>query len=102
MKVLILSINYWPEVTGIGAFTTYRAEYLAAAGHDVAVCTTFPYYPEWKVPPGYAGKLTASEQRNGVQILRSYAYIPNPATSLKRILHEASFIATSLIRAVAQ
>jgi colanic acid biosynthesis glycosyl transferase WcaI len=102
MKVLILSINYWPEVTGIGAFTTYRAEYLAAAGHDVAVCTTFPYYPEWKVPPGYAGKLTASEQRNGVQILRSYAYIPNPATSLKRILHEASFIVTSMIRAVAQ
>ena len=32
MNVLILSINYWPEVTGIGAYTTCRAEYLAAAG----------------------------------------------------------------------
>ena len=31
MKILILSINYWPEVTGIGAFTTYRAEYLSPA-----------------------------------------------------------------------
>ena len=102
MKVLILSINYWPEVTGIGAFTTYRAEYLAAVGHDVEVCTTFPYYPEWKVPPGYAGKLAASEKRNGVRILRSYAYIPNPATSLKRVLHEATFIASSMIRAVVQ
>ena len=57
MRVLILSINYWPEVTGIGAFTTYRAEYLAAAGHDVEVCTTFPYYPEWKVPAEYSGKI---------------------------------------------
>lgn len=102
MKVLILSINYWPEVTGIGAFTTYRAEYLAAVGHDVEVCTTFPYYPEWKVPLGYGGKLAASEERNGVRILRSYAYIPNPATSLKRVLHEATFIASSMIRAVAQ
>jgi colanic acid biosynthesis glycosyl transferase WcaI len=102
MKILILSINYWPEVTGIGAFTTYRAEFLAAAGHDVEVCTTFPYYPEWKVSAKYAGKLAASEERNGVRILRSYAYIPNPATPLKRVLHEGSFIASSFIRAVAR
>lgn len=100
MRILILSINYWPEVTGIGAFTTYRAEYLAAAGHDVEVCTTFPYYPEWKVPSGYAGKLALSETRNRVRIRRGYAYIPNPATSLKRILHEASFMFSALARAM--
>lgn len=57
MKVLILSINYWPEATGIGAFTTYRAEHLAASGHDVEVRTTFPYYPEWRVPAPHAGRL---------------------------------------------
>jgi colanic acid biosynthesis glycosyl transferase WcaI len=102
MKVLILSINYWPEVTGIGAFTTYRSEYLASVGHEVVVCTTFPYYPEWKVAANYSGRLAATEERNGVRIVRSYAYIPNPATSLKRILHEASFIASSFIRAITQ
>jgi colanic acid biosynthesis glycosyl transferase WcaI len=102
MKVLILSINYWPEVTGIGAFSTYRAEYLAAAGHEVEVCTTFPYYPQWKVPPDYASKLAAKEERNGVRILRSYAYIPNPPKPLRRILHEASFIASSMIGAIVQ
>jgi colanic acid biosynthesis glycosyl transferase WcaI len=100
MKVLILSINYWPEVTGIGAFTTYRAEHLAAAGHEVVVCTSFPYYPEWKVPPAYARKLAMTETRNGVKIVRSYAYIPNPVTSLRRILHEGSFIASSALRAM--
>ena len=99
MKVLILSINYWPEVTGIGAFTTYRAEYLAAVGHDVEVCTTFPYYPEWKVPQDYAGKFVLRERRNGVQVSRSYAYIPSSTTSLKRVLHEATFIASSMISA---
>ena len=102
MRVLILSINYWPEETGIGAFTTYRAEYLASRGHDVTVCTTFPYYPEWKVPTEYEGKLIASESRNGVRILRSYAYIPGSVTSIKRVLHEASFIASSLVRAFPQ
>jgi len=100
MKIIILSINYWPEVTGIGAFTTYRAEYLAAAGHQVEVCTTFPYYPEWKVPQKYSGRLALKEELNGVRILRSYAYIPNSVTPLKRIFHEASFIIGSTIRAV--
>jgi len=92
MKVLILSINYWPEVTGIGAFTTYRAEYLAKAGHDVEVCTTFPYYPEWRVPAPYKGRFALKEQRNGVGIIRCYAYIPNPVTALRRVLFEASFV----------
>jgi colanic acid biosynthesis glycosyl transferase WcaI len=100
MRVLILSINYWPEVTGIGAFTTYRAEHLAAAGHDVEVCTTFPYYPEWKVMEGYSGKLKASEVRNGVGIHRSWAYVPNPVTSLKRIMHEGSFVLSCMARAL--
>ncbi len=99
MRILILSINYWPEETGIGAFTTYRAEYLAKAGHDVTVCTSFPYYPDWKVAPEYRGRLLASEERNGVRILRSYMYVPNPVTSLKRIVHEASFILSSFLRA---
>jgi colanic acid biosynthesis glycosyl transferase WcaI len=100
MKVLILSINYWPEVTGIGAFTTYRAEHLTACGHEVEVCTTFPYYPEWKVPAPYAGRIAQSEKRNGVSIFRGYAYIPNPVTALKRVLHEASFIFSVTLRAL--
>jgi colanic acid biosynthesis glycosyl transferase WcaI len=100
VRVLILSINYWPEVTGIGAFTTYRAEHLAGAGHDVEVCTTFPYYPDWKVSSSYAGKFLTSEERKGVRIFRSYAYIPNPVTSLKRILHEGSFVISTMMRAV--
>ncbi len=98
MRVLILSINYWPEVTGIGAFTTYRAEHLAAAGHDVEVCTTFPYYPAWKVPAEYAGRFWLTEERNGVRIVRSRAYVPNQVTSIKRILFEASFIAGVMLR----
>jgi colanic acid biosynthesis glycosyl transferase WcaI len=100
MKVLILSINYWPEVTGIGAFTTYRAEFLAAAGHDVEVCTTFPYYPDWKIPSEYSGKLGLTEVRNGVRIVRSGAYIPNPVTSIRRVMHEASFIFGVTLRAI--
>jgi colanic acid biosynthesis glycosyl transferase WcaI len=100
MRVLILSVNYWPEVTGIGAVTTYRAEYLARVGHEVEVCTTFPYYPDWKVPAEYSGKLGRKEKRNGVSIVRSYTYVPNPVTPFKRILFEASFIVGVTLRAL--
>jgi colanic acid biosynthesis glycosyl transferase WcaI len=100
MRVIVLSVNYWPEVTGIGAVTTYRAEYLAGAGHEVEVCTTFPYYPDWKVPPEYSGKLGLKEKRNGVSIVRSYSYIPTRVTALKRILFEASFIIGVTLRAL--
>lgn len=101
MRILILSINYWPEETGIGAFTTYRAEYLARAGHDVTVCTTFPYYPEWKVSGSYRGKWWTEEKKNGVRVLRTRSYVPSSVTSLKRIVHEGSYVAGSLMRALA-
>jgi len=100
MRILILSINYWPEEAGIGAFTTYRAEYLARVGHDVTVCTTFPYYPDWAPHDDYKGRVVMSEMRNGVRILRTASYVPNPITSLKRVLHEASFVAGSFMRAL--
>ena len=35
-----------------------------------------------------------------MKIVRSYAYIPNPVTPLKRILHEGSFIFSATIRAL--
>jgi colanic acid biosynthesis glycosyl transferase WcaI len=94
-----LTINYWPEPTGIGAVLTRRCEYLASIGHKVTVCTAMPYYPEWRIHKGYTGKLFARESRRGVDILRSWLWVPKNVTSAKRVLLEASFFATSLLRA---
>jgi colanic acid biosynthesis glycosyl transferase WcaI len=101
MRILVLTINYWPEKTGIGAVLTRRCEYLAGAGHAVTVCTGMPYYPEWRVDPAYRGKLFHREIRKGVNILRSWIWVPKRVTSIKRILFEASFLASSLLRALA-
>src|SRR6202048_1717601 len=100
MHILLLSINYWPERTGIGAFNTWRAEYLASLGHRVTVCTGFPYYPEWKIPREYLGKLVSREEHNGVTILRSWLWVPEQVSSLKRVVHEASFLGTSFVSAL--
>ena len=43
MRILVLSVNYWPEATGIGALCTRRCEYLASRGtrrngmHDISI-----------------------------------------------------------------
>lgn len=100
MRILFLGINYWPEETGIAVFNTGRCEYLASQGHDVTICTAFPYYPQWQVPDSYRRKVFVREVHNGVTILRSYLYVPQRVTSSKRILHEASFIASSCLRAL--
>lgn len=99
MRILFVAINYWPEETGIAPFSTGRAEYLATAGHEVTVCTTFPYYPAWKVAPEHRRSVVTREVRNGVTILRSHIYVPPQPTALKRVMHEASFIAAAMARA---
>src|SRR5262249_4144724 len=101
MRILMLGINYWPEETGIAVFNTGRCEYLAAQGHDVTICTGLPYYPRWRVDDQYRGRLFLHERRHGVRILRSYLYVPHRVTTLRRIVHEASFVASSCIRAMA-
>jgi hypothetical protein len=49
MKVLILGINYAPELVGIGPYTAGMARFLAEAQHEVTVICAKPYYPAWKV-----------------------------------------------------
>jgi|SRR5579863_1731520 len=100
MRILHLGINYWPDETGIAPFTTGRCEYLAARGHEVAACTGPPYYPQWRVPDGYRGRLFSRDEQGGVTVLRSWMYVPRKLTSLRRVLHEGSFVCSSFVRAL--
>jgi colanic acid biosynthesis glycosyl transferase WcaI len=100
MRILALTINYWPETTGIGAVMTQRCEHLASLGHKVTVCTAMPYYPQWHIHPHYTGKLFSREEHNGVNILRTWLWVPQQVSSAKRVVFEASFLAGSFLRAL--
>jgi len=100
MKILVLGINYYPEPTGISVYTTDMCEYLADAGHEVVVCTGFPYYPQWKVEKQYRKKLVMTEIHRRVKIKRSYLYIPSKVTTKTRILHETSFVVSSFFNSL--
>lgn len=66
----------------------------------VTICTGPPYYPEWRVPERYQGKLFQREEQNGVTILRSWMFVPQTLNTKKRILHEVSLLASSFVRAL--
>lgn len=95
MKILIYGINYAPELTGIGKYTGEMAAFLASAGDDVEVITAPPYYPQWKIQEGY-DRGFHTEEIEGVTVHRCPLYVPTEVTGLRRILHEFSFVFSSL------
>ena len=96
MRILIHGINYTPELTGIGKYTGEMAEWLAQQGHDVHVLTALPYYPEWTVHEDYRGKKWHTETLNKVKVHRVPLYVPKEVSSASRIIHEFSFLVSTI------
>ena len=92
MRIAIYGINYAPELTGIGKYTSEMAEWLSLHGHAVTMFTAMPYYPEWKTHKNYKKRLWMKESLNGVTVYRTPLYVPKKANSIKRILLEISFV----------
>ena len=91
-NVTIIGVNYFPEDSAIGLYTTQKAEYLVEKGFDVTVITGFPYYPQWEIRDDYKSKhYLLKETINGVKVLRSKQYVPSNPTFSKRIIHLTSF-----------
>lgn len=97
MRILIVGINYRPELTGIGKFTGEMAEWLAENGAKVRVITAPPYYPAWRVSEGYSSLWYRRETQDGVDILRCPLWVPARPSGLKRILHLFSFALSSFV-----
>jgi len=96
-KVILISYNYYPELTGIGKYNTELCEYLVIKGYEVKVITGYPYYPNWELQKGYKNNWFKTEIYNGVEILRCPFYIPKNPTGAKRMLLDLSFYLSSLI-----
>lgn len=95
MRILLYSVNYLPELTGIGKYTGEMAEWLVENGVEVRVVTAPPYYPAWRVSPGYSSWRYTSEKIRGVTVRRCPIWIPNKVTGMTRIFHLASFALSS-------
>jgi colanic acid biosynthesis glycosyl transferase WcaI len=90
VRVLILSINYAPEPTGIAPYTAGLAIGLAKRGHEVLVLTGYPHYPFWK--RGDIGLPYRSEERiDGVRVRRLKHLVPPRPSWTGRAAMELTF-----------
>jgi putative colanic acid biosynthesis glycosyltransferase WcaI len=97
VKVLILGLNFAPELIGVGKYTSEFATWLTERGHQVRVVTAPPYYPEWRVGRGYAAWGYRREALDAALVLRCPLWVPREPTPAKRILHLLSFALSSFL-----
>ena len=88
MRVLIYTLNYYPENVGVGKYSGEMVEWLKKKGIQCTVVTAQPYFPLWK----------ASSYRYffSEEIIRCPIWVPRKPNGVKRIIHLLSFSITSL------
>lgn len=95
MKILVYSMNFWPEPTSTGKYSGEMVTWLSHQGHQVRVIAAPPYYPEWKVADGYSSFRYVQEDFGSVDVRRCPAWIPAQPNGLKRVLCMLLFGLTS-------
>ncbi len=99
-KLLVIGINYYPELTGIGKYTAEFSNFLAHDGNcEVDVITGNPYYPRWKIFDGYKNKWFTKEKINNVSVYRVPLYVPSSPTSIKRQVQDVLFFFSTILLA---
>ena len=101
-RILLLGLNSSPELIGIGKYTGELVDDLVAAGVDLRVVTTPPYYPEWRVKTGYAGWAYRRDVAAKKVVYRCPLWVPKRVTNLNRLPHLLSFSLSSLPVMLAQ
>lgn len=97
-NITFIGLNYAPEDSAIGLYSTQWVDFLAENGYNVTVITAFPYYPQWEISKAYKSKKAfLKEKDRGINILRYKQYVPKEPTFLKRIIHLSDFTLGSII-----
>lgn len=100
LHIVVYGINFEPELTGCGKYTGEMCHWLASRGHRVDVVTAPPYYPHWQILEGHHGWRYVQDHTHasaGLRVLRCPLWVPAQVTGKKRLLHLASFAASSAL-----
>lgn len=70
MRILILTLQYPPDVNSTGMLMQKLAGELHRRGHEVDVISAFPHYASFRVEPPYHGRLIERAEEDGLHITR--------------------------------
>ncbi|RSZ37257.1 MULTISPECIES: glycosyltransferase WbuB [unclassified Variovorax] len=102
MKILVYSMNFAPELAGIGKYSGEMAEWLQSRGHEVRVIASPPFFPQWAVSEGYSAWAYRKDDWNGITVWRAPTWVPQKPRALGRIGHLLSFTLSSIPLLLAQ
>jgi colanic acid biosynthesis glycosyl transferase WcaI len=88
--VLLLSVFYPPDKTGVAPYAGALASGLSDLGYRVSANVSQPHYPEWGVREGY-GQFTRAEVLDAVTVTRHRHYVPAIPRGFRRLLYELTF-----------
>jgi len=95
MTILVYGLNYSPELVGTGKYTAELCNHISKkANQKIIVVTAVPYYPQWSVYPKFKNWYSKSFE-DGVLVYRCPLYVPKAPSTLKRLVHLASFAISS-------
>ena len=93
MRILIVSHYFWPETFIVNDL----AAALVARGHSVTVLTGMPNYPGGRYYPGYGPLRPATEERDGVIILRVPVIPRGLGRPWRLVANYASFVLSATL-----
>src|SRR5262245_42155466 len=80
MSVLILHMRFHPEVSWTGTLDIDLAAHMVKQGNEVTVIHSMPHYGRRDIPAEYRGRLLLRSYFNGIDLWRTYVYVPpNPS-----------------------
>ena len=95
MKILLISTNYSPELTGTGKYSGEMLDWLVEQNYEARVVCAPPYYPQWQIGEGYSSWKYKIENSLNKKVYRCPLWVPVKPSGLKRLIHLASFALSS-------
>jgi len=102
MKLVLQSLNYSPELTGIGKYNGEMCPELVKRDLNVTAVVAPPYYPEWQVHAGFRAFSYSTSKVEGVNVIRCPLYVPKNVTTIKRVIHLGTFAVSSFFALISQ
>lgn len=90
MNLCVITPHFAPDVAPTGTVITRIVEELARRGHTIEVITSYPWYRDHRLEPGYSGRMVRKEETPWGRIVRLH---PFPAADKRDLMRRAASFA---------
>jgi colanic acid biosynthesis glycosyl transferase WcaI len=101
MRLLVITPHLSPDTAPTGVVVSRIVDEMGAAGHDVHVVTSLPWYREHRVEDGWRGRLVRRGSQGSASVVRLQPFAGRKERLVGRALGFAAFSGTAALVAVA-